>query len=175
MAKSKVERGFGQIACKSKTTVLWKIHNYSSLTTIEDKQYNSSSFYFLDAKWYLRLFPNGESKYRSVGCTGLYLTKQHSTTKAHDINYTIGILDCDDNVYHWWNGKNLFDGNESGFGNPVFIQNSTILKNAHKIAPNNIVTFFCALCSKDYVLEPFSGISEDLVQRLKGKVCLFAF
>lgn len=122
-------------------SVEWKIENYFSLPQKADRSLESPVFHFLNASWYLRLFPNGERHSRSVGYLDLYLINDFSETGAISLNFNLGIKSGSGQIYKQV-GHTCTIGQENGFGEICFLERNELLRNRDVIAPDGTLTVF---------------------------------
>lgn len=122
----------------------WKIKDFISLSNERNIFYYSSTFYFSDASWNLKIYPFGVVENQSDGCIGLYLMKR-SYSRPISVNYTIGLKTVDGKKDPDYNFTYVFDQRDSGYGTPKLISRSVLSEKKSELIPSGILTVICTL------------------------------
>lgn len=122
----------------------WKIKDFLSLPDEKNVFYYSSTFYFADASWNLKIYPFGVAENQSEGYIGLYLLKR-SYSRPISVNYTMGLKTLDRNKDPNHNFSYVFDQKDSGYGTPKLISRSALSEKKSDLTPSDILTVICTL------------------------------
>lgn len=138
-------------------TVEWRIKEFFSLSPEPDKFYDSLEFSFADARWNLRIYPDGRTKsiaengkvVNSEGCINLYLRRE-STGPPITLTYSLGLKTVDDNVnperHFTYNFKEI-----EGWGRHGLITRSKLLERKSELIYSGVLTVVCKIkYSKTY-------------------------
>lgn len=125
-------------------TFEWKIEAFSSLAVEIDTFYNSPKFYFSNASWNLKIYPNGEKEHETEGSIGLYLMKKSSDSPV-TLNYTIGLKTVDGKKEANQNYTYIFHHKDWGYGRRNLISRSDLLNKKSELLPSDVLTITCTM------------------------------
>lgn len=125
-------------------TVEWEISNFFALSEAVDVYYVSPVFYFSDTLWYLKMFPNGQSKYDCKGHIGIYLMRTESGPTSKSVWYKLSVKKSGGKQIETAETKDAFD-RKKGWGVQTFLQRSTLIDKLPELASSGSLTFVCSL------------------------------
>lgn len=91
----------GELYIKSFNTdaISWKIPNIRSTPVEVDNRVQSPTFSFTDASWILKLFLNGQTKYRSEKWIDVVIERLHPQTAKHPVSYEMFFRASDEKEF----------------------------------------------------------------------------
>lgn len=137
----------------------WKLKDFFSLSADVDDFYCSPSFHFVGASWFLKIFPNGQTK---ASLDDLYLDDNAKTNGYIDLylfydspgfpinlEYSLGIKSLNKEIEEYAdNGIFRSMGGHSyvkGHGCTNFIKRSKLLERKAELVPSDILSIVCKL------------------------------
>lgn len=124
--------------------VEWIINDFFTFAEESDVKYNSPSFDFSGATWYLRIYPNGRTTKDTSGALECYLLKHESDFKI-TLSYKLGIKKRGGDMDDKCNYTSTFEEKELGYGCSGIISTSELLERKYDLAPNNVLTIICRM------------------------------
>lgn len=124
----------------------WRIPKFSSLSDKTGDYYNSPTFGFSGASFYIAIYPNGDIHDSSTGFVGLYLCRSDTGGKI-SIAFCLRILADNKSDGKQFQDKSVFHGKGIGKGTAK-IMLATTLKQS-EIIPNDVLTIRCSMKHDD--------------------------
>lgn len=126
----------------------WTISNFFSLSEEDDISYNSPSFSFDGATWYLKVYPNGDKEYDSIGYVDLVLYRK-SPGPPYSLEFSLSLKSLEGKKVGEWNEIFIFEEAFKSRGLSCFMSRSEIFEMESELLLSDALTVVCTLkCPK---------------------------
>lgn len=144
-----MSRNIGEVSAQSgEVQMEWRVPDFSSLTEKTNEYYNSPTFNFLDASWYMRIYPNGQSNFNSAGHFGLYLLRGDAGQEI-TVKFCLKLVSVEQKNSVTWAQRYTFGVKNEGWGCPKLISRPFLLARKSEFAPEDTVTIVCSVKRED--------------------------
>lgn len=114
------------------------------MKTKVDECYHSPPFSFDGARWYLEIYPHGETEYGSVGYVGLYLARE-SDGPSIQLNFSLGLKTSNNETACEQYCTNLFGEEFDIYGCFEFLKRSILVERFSELVPSGHLTCVCRI------------------------------
>lgn len=124
--------------------VEWKISNFSTLSDVTGTYYHSPIFSDVHIPWYLRIYPNGQSRNKSIGCIGLYLFLGESWSGLPiSAEFSLGLKKLHGKKLSEHHYEYIFQSDGRGYGVRGCFCRSELFDEKSDFLPSDVLTVFC--------------------------------